>query len=57
MDEVINDEIVLPVSAQALTGNYELLAGMYELATGERLAGPGTGDNAIRLTLTDEFKR
>jgi hypothetical protein len=46
--EIIKDEIIIPLE-QLAPGQYELVVGLYDLATGSRLPVPGSPDNVIRL--------
>jgi hypothetical protein len=50
--EVVLDERVLQIPADAAAGEYVLLCGLYDLATGTRLSGPGGSDAALLATLT-----
>lgn len=47
--EIIVDEIALPLSGLP-PGDYTPVLGLYELATGNRLATPGQAANELRLT-------
>jgi hypothetical protein len=46
--EIIVDEITLPLAGLP-SGEYTPVVGMYELATGNRLAMPGQQTNELRL--------
>jgi hypothetical protein len=48
-DEVIRDEIELPLPPDFASGGYQLVVGLYNSATGKKLAIPGTVDNALIL--------
>jgi hypothetical protein len=53
--EVIRDVVRIPLSAQVPPGDYEIVAGLYEFATGVRLpvvdaAGKRAPDDAVSLT-------
>jgi hypothetical protein len=45
--EIVVDEFALPLPEELPSGQYRLVAGMYDLATGQRL--PATGDDGQRL--------
>jgi hypothetical protein len=45
--EIVVDEFALPLPEELPSGHYRLVAGMYDLATGQRL--PATGDDGQRL--------
>ena len=47
LGELVHDEFALPVSRQVAPGEYRLVAGMYDLATGRRL--PTTKGDSISL--------
>lgn len=47
--EIIADEVVLPLT-QLSNQNYDLVVGLYDLSTGERLTTPNTPANEILLT-------
>jgi hypothetical protein len=48
--EIIRDKIELAIPAGLAAGRYQLLVGMYDQATGERLAIQGTAADAAPLT-------
>jgi 4-amino-4-deoxy-L-arabinose transferase-like glycosyltransferase len=47
--EIIMDKLRLPRPAQASGAPFDLLVGLYNLPTGERLAVPGSADNSLSL--------
>jgi 4-amino-4-deoxy-L-arabinose transferase-like glycosyltransferase len=48
--EIIADEITIPSPTAPVTGTYQLVIGMYDLQTGERLVVPGNPANEVVLT-------
>jgi hypothetical protein len=48
--ETISDELVVPLAPDLPAENYTLVIGLYDLATGTRLAVPGTVENEIVLS-------
>jgi len=48
--EVIRDTLQVPLSLQLPAGEYDVVAGLYELATGQRLPVEGSTDGSITLT-------
>jgi hypothetical protein len=47
--EIIADAIVVPLPVGLSTGKYQLVAGMYDFQTGERLTVPGNSEHNLRL--------
>jgi len=47
--EIVPDAITLPLPADLPPGKYTLVAGMYELASGQRLPVAGSPDNSVKL--------
>lgn len=47
--EIIRDEINLPLTSPLAPGHYELVAGLYDFATGVRLAVAGSADGTVLL--------
>jgi hypothetical protein len=48
--EVIRDTLQVPISPQLPPGEYDVVVGLYELATGQRLPVEGSTDGSITLT-------
>jgi hypothetical protein len=48
--EVVVDTLVIPLPEGLSAGEYALVVGLYDLATGQRLAVPDSGNNEIPLT-------
>lgn len=53
--EIIKDEVTIPLDGLA-PGSYQLVVGMYDLATGVRLPVPNSPDNAILLGVFEAGK-
>ena len=47
--EIIKDEVVVPLPAELPSGNYSIVVGMYNFATGERLPIIESADNSATL--------
>lgn len=48
--EIIADEITIPSPAAPVTGTYQIVVGMYDFQTGQRLVVPGNPANEVVLT-------
>jgi hypothetical protein len=47
--EIIADELALPLPAELPPGRYELLVGLYDPLSGQRLPVPDSAENTVRL--------
>jgi hypothetical protein len=48
--EIIADKIALPLPADLAAGEYQIVIGLYDFYTGQRLTVPGNPANEISLT-------
>ncbi|MCL4302806.1 MAG: hypothetical protein KJ077_44370, partial [Anaerolineae bacterium] len=48
--EIIADTVTIPLPADIPAGTYQLVAGLYDFNTGQRLAAPGSPANEVSLT-------
>jgi hypothetical protein len=52
--EIIADDLLIPLPAEAAAGEYQLVIGLYDLQTGQRLAVPGSAAGETVLDSRDE---
>ncbi len=48
--EVIRDEVLIPLPDQISSGDYQIIVGMYDFQTGQRLSVPDNSANEVSLT-------